>query len=240
MKKISILLILAILLSSCSMTVNEFLGITPTPTIPPPPTQTNVPAAIPTFTPTIPTPTFTITPTLIGVTTKTSTPEFTPTEIVPLPLPVTALPTLTPISLLPQVAMPGFIKVLVSDAEFFKGKDCQPVSVKITVQVANPKQVAFVVLFVRFKSKVTGATSRWTSIPMQSIGVGTYAHDLTPLEMKSVDSFDNSWVQYQIVSTDTNIMQVGKTDIFGDRLTLSTCVPTPVPTETLTPTQSVP
>ena len=74
-------------------------------------------------------------------------------------------------------------------------------------------------LFVRFKSKLTGTTSKWTSIPMekQTMGAGTFTHDLVPLEMKAVDSFENAWVQYQIVSTDINSKQVGKTDIFSER-----------------------
>jgi hypothetical protein len=234
MKKISIFLICTILLSACSMTVNEFLGITPTPTVPPPPTQTNIPTDTPIFTPTVPTPTFTLTPTLVGQKTKTSTPEFTPTELILSPVPLTVLPSQTPVIFLLQTPIPGFLKILVSDAEFYKRKECLPLSVKFTVQVDKPSNVAFVVLFVRFKSKVSGVTSKWTSIPMQSVGVGTYEYVLSASDMKAVDSFENAWVEYQIVSTDANIMQVGKTDIFSERLALLNCVPSPTPVASMT------
>jgi hypothetical protein len=60
-------------------------------------------------------------------------------------------------------------------------------------------------------------------------------HDLITLEMKAVNSFENAWVQYQIVATDSNSKQVGKTDVFSERLTLLECVPTPIPAASLTP-----
>jgi hypothetical protein len=231
MKKNSILLIFVVLLSACSMTVSDFLGIPPTSTVAPTFTITNTPTDAPTFTPTVPTPTFTVTPTLIGLKTKTSTPDFTPTQLSPTPLGVTLLPSVTPILFITQVPMKGFVTVSVSAEEFYKGKECLPASVKFTAQVVDPPNVAFVLLFVRFKSKQSGATSEWTnSIAMQSVGVGTYTHDLFPLEMKAVDSFENAWVQYQLVSLDSNSKQLGKTDIFSERLTLLECVGTPTPT----------
>jgi hypothetical protein len=241
MKKISVLLIFAVLLSACSMTVGEFLGIPPTSTAVPIFTITNIPTDAPTFTPTVPTPTFTTTPTLVGLKTKTSTPDFTPTQLLLTPLGVTLLPSVTPISLVTQVPMPGFVSISVSDEQFYKGKQCLPVSVKFTAQVADPANTAFVLLFVRFKSKQTGTTSEWTdSIAMQSIGVGTFAHDLIPSEMKAVDLFENAWVQYQLVATDANSNKLGKTDIFSERLTLLECVITPTPTASITPTVLVP
>ena len=107
--------------------------------------------------------------------------------------------------------------------------------------MADPANTAFVLLFVRFKSKQTGATSEWTnSIAMQSIGVGTFEHDLIPSEMKAVDLFENAWVQYQLVATDAHSNKLGKTDIFSEKLTLLECVPTPVPTASVTPTVLVP
>jgi hypothetical protein len=239
MKKNSVFLICAILLSACSLNVDQFLGIPPTPIIAPTftVTITNTPADMPTITPTVPTPTFTLTPTLIGQKTKTFTPEFTATELF-----VTLPPSATPFPLDTQVPIPGFANVTVSDEAFYKGKACLPVSVKITAQVADPGKVAFVVLFVRFKSKLTGTTSKWTSIPMekQTKVAGTFTHDLVPSEMKAADYFENAWVQYQIVSTDINSKQVGKTDIFSKRLTLLECDPEAMPTTTITPTVPAP
>ena len=93
MKKNSILLICAMLLSACSMTVGQFFGAPPTPI--PSPTFTNTPTDKPTFTPTVPTPTYTLTPTLVGLKTKTTTPDFTPTQLLLTPLDVTMLPSAT-------------------------------------------------------------------------------------------------------------------------------------------------
>ena len=112
---------------------------------------------------------------------------------------------------------------------------------KFTAQVADAPNVAFVLFFVRFKSKQSDATSEWAdSIAMQSIGVGTYSHDLISSEMKATDIFENAWVQYQLVALDANSNKVGKTDTFSERLTLLECVPTPVPTASITPTVLVP
>jgi hypothetical protein len=238
MKKNLILLICTVLLSACSMTVGQFFGAPPTPT--PAFTITNTPTDKPTFTPTVPTPTYTLTPTLVGLKTKTSTPVFTPTQLLLTPLGMTAMSSETPISLVTQVPMEGFVSVSVSDEVFYKGKQCLPVSAKFTAQVASPGNAAFVVLFVRFKSKQSGATSEWTSITMQNMGAGTFVHNLVPMEMKAVDLFENAWVQYQFVATDVNSKEVGRTDIFSERLTLSVCVTTSTPTVTITPTALVP
>jgi hypothetical protein len=238
MKKISVLLICAVLLSACSMTLDQFLGRPATST--PAPTFTNTPTDMPTFTPTVPTPTFTVTPTLAGQKKKTSTPNASPTLLIFTPLSVTSLPSTTPVVLVTQVKMPGFFSISVSDEAFYKGTECLPLSVKFTAQVADPVNVAFVLLFVRFKSKQTGTTSEWTSITMQNVGVGTFSHELIPSEMKAVNSFENAWVQYQLVATDTNSNPIGRTDVFSERLTLFECVPTPTPAASITPTVLVP
>jgi len=241
MKKFPIFLICVLLLSACSMTANEFLGIQPTATIKPT-FFANTPTIAPTFTPTVPSPTFTVTPTMVGQKKKTATPEFTPTVLTVTPLGVTLLPSTTPIVFVPQVAIPGFVSISVSDEVFYKGKDCLPVSTKFNVKVADAGRVEHVLLFVRFKSKQTGVTSEWAdSIEMQSNGVpGIYEHELITLEMKAVDAFENAWIQYQIVATDSDSNQLGKTDIFSERLTLLECVLTPTPTVSITPTVLIP
>lgn len=237
MKKNFFLLIFVFLLSACSMTVDQLLGRPPAPT--PTPPFTNTPTAAPTFTPTVPSPTFTATPTMVGLKTKTAIPDFSPTPLVFTLPAVTLLPTNTPLVFVPKVDMTGFVSITTSSEVFYKGKECQPTSVKFTAQVTNPTSVSFVLLFVRFKSKLTGVTSEWTdSIAMQSIGAGTYLHDLVPLEMKAVDSFENAWVQYQLVSTDSHGKKVAKTDIFDERLALLDCVANP--TVSMTPTVMTP
>jgi len=229
MKKLSILLPCAILLSSCSFNLDQILQVaTNTPTAAP--TYTVGPTDIPTLTPTVATATFTITPTLVGQKSPTSTPEFTATAETLTPT-TASTPTAT-------VEMKGFVTVFTSQSEFFKAGICEPTSVKFTAQVANAAGTAFVVLFVRFKSRQTGATSEWTSITMQPLGAGTYVHDLEGAQMKALDSFNNAWVQYQLVATSAGTKEVGRTAIFNERLSLLNCVPTPTSLES--PTALVP
>ena len=241
MKKIPLLLVFVAFLSACSMTLNEFFGIQSTAT-PVPTFFTNTPTEAPTFTPTVPSPTFTSTPTLVGQIASTSTLPPTSTPLVFTPINVTPFPSSTPVELVTQVPIPGFVSISVSTDVFYKGRKCVPNSVKFTAQAADPVNTAFVLLFVRFKSKQTGTTSEWTdSIAMQASGIpGIFVHDLVPTEMKATDLFENAWVQYQLVATDAHANQLGKTDIFSERLTLSECVETPVPTVSVTPTVPVP
>jgi hypothetical protein len=132
--------------------------------------------------------------------------------------------------------MKGFVTAYASQLEFFKAGVCEPTTVKFTAQVGNPSGTAFVQLFVRFKSKRTGATSEWTSIKMSTKGAGTYTYDLVAAEMKGVASFRDSWVQFQFVATDSKINEIGRTDIFAENLSVLECVPTPTPLISPTPT----
>lgn len=239
MKKIPLLLIFIFLVSACSMSVDQLVGSQPTPLSAS--IFTNTPTIAPSATSTVPSPTFTTTPTMVGIKTKTLVPEVSPTYLILTPLDVTPLPSSTPLVLVPQVKMTGFVSVSVSAEEFYKGKECLPPSVTFTAHVSDAGGTAFVVLFVRFKSKQTGVTSEWTSIGMQTGGIpGIYKHELVPLEMKAVKYFENAWVQYQFVATDSNSNQVGRTDIFDERLTLLECVITPTPSPSVTPTKLVP
>jgi hypothetical protein len=58
---------------------------------------------------------------------------------------------------------------------------------------------------------------------MENRGAGTFTHTLVPDEMKSVDSFENPWVQYQLVATDGDRNEVGRTEIFDELLRLKSC-----------------
>lgn len=226
MKKNYIVLVYALLLSSCSV-FNSGAAATPAPPL------TNTPTQAPSATPTAPTPTFTSTPTLIVIPkTDTPTSDVALTQIVDTPLSL-----LTPNTPTQSPKMKGFISLLVSEKEFYKGNKCQPASVKFTAQVSEPARSAYVVLFVRFKSKQSGVTSEWTSITMDTKGAGTFSHDLTSDEMIGVASFQNPWVQYQLVTTQSNTREIGRTDIFSERLTLLECKPTPTPE--ISPTPSV-
>lgn len=218
MKKIIALLFCLAFLSSCSF----FAAPTPEPTR----ETTNTPTFAPTSTPTVLTPTFTVTPTLAGQKTQTFTPEFTSTVVTDTPLPLILTST---IGLATSAPMKGFINVSVSGSEFYKGKICSPSSVKFSAQAIDPIHTEFVVLFVRFKSKYGDVFGEWTNITMPSISPGTYVYELTSEVIKNVDFFDNAWVQYQFVATDSKLKELGRTEVFSEKLTLLNCNVTPTP-----------
>lgn len=226
MKKLCIFLACAILSFSCSLTAEQIFLI-PIDTATPAPTATKTYTPAPTFTPITPTLTFTMTPTLAGQKTATSTPERTPTQATITPLSVITLSTPTP-----TIQMDGFISVLVSQREFYKGTKCQPASVKFTVQVADPNQAAYVALGVRFKSKNTNSISDWTNITMQTVGAGTFVHELFSDDMKGDALFRNPWVEYQLIAVNLNAREIGRTAIFKENLSMLECSSTPTPLAT--------
>ena len=229
MKKTYIYLIYAVLTFACS--VGGF-SLNPAPTPTPIFTPTNTYTPVPTGTPITPTLTFTLTPTLAGLKSPTPTQEISATPVVS----VTPLALITPNTATPTVQMEGFVAVSVSEHEFYKGSQCQPVSIKFTAQVADPVNSIIVDLFVRFKSKRTGVTGEWTRITMQNIGAGTFTHDLVPEELKGLASFQNAWVQYQFVANTSRSRELGRTAMFSEALTLLDCNPTPTLSPTPTPT----
>ncbi|MBI5824311.1 MAG: hypothetical protein HZB18_09810 [Chloroflexi bacterium] len=227
MKKITVILAFAVLSLSCSVggfTLN--VGATPTPSL----TSTNTRTPIPTATPATPTLTFTSTPTLVGLKSPTPSQESTPTTVIS----VTPLALITPNTATPTLQMEGFIAALISVHEFYKGRTCDPASVKFTAQVSDRDRTAYVLLFVRFRSLTSGKTSEWTSIPMHTIGAGTWIHDLYSDEIKNDAFYTTAWVDYQFVATTGDAKEIGRTAIFKEKLTMLPCTTTPTPA-TITP-----
>lgn len=132
--------------------------------------------------------------------------------------------------------MKGFLAINLSHNEFYNGLECQPSSVRITAQASDPLGTPLVMLFVRFKTKTSGAPSDWTRIMIPAKDYsGTFTHDLLPDEIKNVDFYHNAWVQFQFVAYTRDNKEIGRTGIFSERLTLLDCVPTPTPTLSPTP-----
>lgn len=230
MKKIILIIAVAIFSTSCSL--GQFVPILATPTPYPSPTDTLTPVPTATNTePVPPTPTFTLTPTLVGfksptpTSSITNTPEFTPTQPT-----ATDLPTLAP-----TVSMPGFVFVSASVSEIYKSGQCEPSKVKITAQVFDQNAVKYVLLFARFKSLTSQRASKWTNIPMETIGAGTYIHELSSDQMLEDAYFQTSWIEYQIVATTASGKQIGRTDIFKEKVKMLECVSTPTLTATVKP-----
>lgn len=229
MKKIYFLLACAVLSISCSLGALSFgSGGTPTPHFP----STNTYTPRPTVTPVTPTVTFTLTPTQVGLKSPTPTQIITDTPVVS----VTPLALITPNTGTPTLQMEGFLTVTVFGTEFYKSGQCQPGTIKITAQVSDPVNSDIVDLFVRFKSKREGTLGEWTRITMQTIGAGTFTHDLTPQEIKGFEIFRNTWVQYQLVASTSSAREIGRTAIFKESLAMVECILTPTPSLTITPT----
>ncbi|MBI3161854.1 MAG: hypothetical protein HYZ23_05065 [Chloroflexi bacterium] len=225
MKQRTFFATLAVFLLACSILTQVDPAALPATDAPILPTDT------PTSTPITPTFTFTPTPPLLGFKTWTPTPTITPIfpTFTPMDLPTLALNTPTP-----PVQMNGFISINLSQSEFYKRPACQPSSVKFTAQALEAK-TAFVTLSVRFKSRQTGTTSKWTTLTMDKLGGGTFAYELISDVMIGVDIFENAWVQYQLVALDSGSDEIGRTGIFSERLTLLECEATPTPEPTQTP-----
>lgn len=229
-KKTFVILICAILSLAC--TVGGFslnLGPTPTPSL----TPTNTYTPIPTATPVTPTLTFTLTPTLVGIKSPTPTPEDTATPVVSATPPIVFI---TPNTVTATVQMEGFISVRASVAEFYKGRKCDPSSVKFTAQVLDQNRTAYVLLFVRFRGINSGTPSEWVSFSMDTIGAGTYIRDLYSDEIKNDAFYMTAWIDYQFVATTSNATEIGRTPIFKEKLKMVPCTATSTPTlGTITP-----
>lgn len=235
MKKLSFALLALALSAACS-----FGPFVPVPTLTPEPTLTETPTLPPTSTPVPPTLTFTSTPTLIGLKTPTFTPEFSSTPEAT----ITAFATVTLTAsntAPPPVKTEGFISIAISLTEIYKAKGCEPSVVRVTAQVVDSNAAAYVLLFVRFKSMTAERVGKWTKLDMIPLGAGTFIYDLSSDQIKDDAYFETSWIEYQIVSTSKAGSEIGRTDIFKDRLKMLACDPnaTPVtqtPAATTTPT----
>lgn len=226
MTKILPLIAVCASLIACSFSVQGIAGFSATPTQPPPPapTETIVFTETPTVTPILPTFTFTYTPTYIGADKLTLTNALESVTATPSPTGTPAAPN----PLTPTYQMDGFTAIRLSTPVIYE-KGCTPEEVQFTAQAASPVNVAFVVLFVRFKSSITGAVSEWTSITMENRGAGTFMHTLRAENMKGYGLYKNPTIQYQLVPTDLRRNILGRTQIFDGLLSLRACNGTPTP-----------
>ena len=223
MKKITTLLVCALVSASCSI---SDLILAPLPSATPMPSPTNTYTPIPSGTPISPTVTFTYTPTLVGLKTATNTLEPSPTVVVDTPT------LFTPHTATATVQMDGFVSVLISSDILYRSRACSPSNVKFTAQVDAPGRASQVVLFVRFTSKSTGNSSEWSNFNMDPIGSGTFTYDLFADTVKGDNLYKEPWVEYQFIAVTSTLKEVGRTATFKKRLTMLECAPTPTPFST--------
>lgn len=210
--------LIAIVLLACSATDIPYL-LPATPSLPP--TATPVP---PTATPNLAIlPTHTFTPTLIGIRTEIA-PTFPP------PLTATPAPTVTATATAATAGAPtvaptglagtGFDAVNLSAAVFYWGA-CEPTTVTVTATVTNPAQIDGLVLFTRVSDKATGSVSAWDKgTSMTMVGPGVYSRILNGVHM---DVTRDSWIQFQLVGTDSQDKVMARSVVYHDALSLSPC-----------------
>lgn len=236
MRKFSLVLLLTILLQSCSGI--PFLG---GPTNTPSPTATATVSSTPTITRT-PTITPSITPSATIVHFPTQDPDLPTATFVPIPIFI-GINTATPVSS-PTPVKPGagFESVLVSENRIFWGS-CTPNKTKITAKVEDPEAVISVVIFMQVKSAKKEDYTPWTSgNVMYRFKDDTYTYIMRANDVEGHNHYRDSWVRYQLVATDKNGEEIGRTRIYTQSIQMAPCmcyeplkgcpVETPRPTRT--------
>jgi hypothetical protein len=188
------------------------------------------------------------TPTLAGL---SGSP--TPTLVGPTPVPGSACDLPTPVCITPTPTLPptnGQITFThqVSTSQFFHG-GCNPGQVSISVVVSDPSAVRSVVLFTRLEDKGSGEQTAWdTGTSMSRAGTGRYQITLGSDSILNFNRFDDAWLIYQFVATNTKEEPIARSPRIYD-VALSTCgsapppqiiTVTPVPPGGITPVRPLP
>lgn len=223
MRRLYIMLLSAVLLQACGSL--PFVGGLF------PPTRTRAPSA---------TATVTFTPTRTSIPTKTSTATASPTIVrfptqdpnlptatfIPIPIFVGS-ETATPLVLVaPSLSSPGagFTSVTISTNKIFWGV-CKNNKATVTAVVDDPDEVLSVIIFVRVKAAQKEDYTPWTTgDAMHDHGDGTYTYILRGSEIEGHNHYKNSWVFFQLVATNIEGREVGRTIIYREALALSPCM----------------
>ena len=220
MKKIISSLALIFVLTGCSM--NDVVALIATPTSPP--VATSTPAAVvtpsytPSITPTQPTPTFTVTPTLFGADPGE---DALPTLIL--------IPTATPA---PQTSFFGgdtsssLVSLSVSDSILYWGYCDAPHYVDFDVRIANTPRVGYVLLFMRLVDKGGMQSTAWGGgAIMNKVEGGHYTYRIRPGNISYYEEFKDAWIQYQVVVSTFGLRALDRTPAYREDLTLKWCRP---------------
>jgi hypothetical protein len=219
MKKIIYSLALIFTLTACSM--NDVVALIVTPTSPPVDTSTPAvvvtPSYTPSITPTQPTPTFTVTPTLFGA---EPVDEALPTLIL--------IPTATSA---PQTSFFGesgstLVSLSVSDSILYWGYCDAPHYVDFDVRIANTPRVGYVLLFMRLVDKGGMQSTAWGGgAIMKKVEGGHYTYRIRPGNISYYEEFKDAWIQYQVVVSTFGLRALDRTPAYREDLTLKWCRP---------------
>lgn len=218
------ILCLCMLLSACSYPgIDALLPATPTHQ-PPSATPTNTvyvtSTLTPSITPTLPTPTFTETPTLI-YNGPTPAPSDTPLATSTVGLLVTP-PTDIPLADQPQ-ASSLFTAILVSGNQLFWGS-CEPNYLKVSVHVTDARKVHTVLLELSLKDVKTGEITDWGGgAIMDSDGKGTFTYTLTAQNFEHYRDYAKAWGRYQVVAFDSGMKRLGGSALYLNSIVIAPC-----------------
>lgn len=212
----------SLLLQSCAGAGNILFPPTDTPA----PTSTSTVTALPTRTATVTrTPVPTATMTIVRI--PTQDPDQPTSTFAPIPVIIEGGITATPlpIQLTPTAFRPGagFLSVSISENKIFWGS-CKHNKTTITAVVEDEDEAFSVVIFMYVRAANRDDSTPWTKgNVMHDHGDGTYTYVMRGSEVEGHNHYKNSWVVFQLVITDIEGVEVGRTRIYDSSIALSPC-----------------
>ena len=209
------------MLASCSSlpSLSSFL---------PQPTETQTITASPTSTLAVgetrlptETPTITLTPTTVSTRTPfaSRTPTHRPT--ITFPAPNLALST-------PGSSIFSFIQI--SGGLIQWGRCGGPDAITFTVNVTKVPRLYYVLLFLRLQDKYTNLGTEWGAGAIMKGNKAVYTYTVTVDNITRYQDFDDAWLQYQIVASDSRLKHLGSTIVHINDISITHCAtPTPAP-----------
>ena len=224
MKRILYGIFLVFGLTSCSF--YDVIGLVITPTSIPvdtaPPDVTGTPEETPTITPTQPTPTFTVTPTLLG---DKAPPTASTGDDIPT---LTPLPTLTRP---PQTNFFGSVSSMihslsVSSDVLYWGY-CEGIHyVDFDVSIATTVRRPYVLLYMRLVDKGGNQSTKWGGgAIMKKVSGGKYTYRVRPENISYYDEFKDAWIEYQVIVANGSLESLDRTPVYRNSLSLEYCRP---------------
>jgi len=225
MKRIILGVFLVFSMTSCSF--NDVIALVITPTSIPvdsaTPEVTGTPEETPTITPTQPTPTFTVTPTLLG---DRPRPTANPSD--------DGIPTLTPLpttTRAPQTNFFGSVSSMiqslsVSSDVLFWGY-CEDIHyVDFDVSIAATARTPYVLLYMRLVDKGGNQSTKWGGgAIMKKVAGGKYTYRVRPENISYYEEFKDAWIEYQIIVANGSLETLDRTPVYRNSLSLEYCRP---------------
>jgi hypothetical protein len=195
--------------------------------------QVVTPAQTATLVPTLPTSTFTGTPTLIyldptpsmtaeGISTETLSPVLVATEtLATISVTNQNITGTPPLQTVPKNSL--FTSIAVSGGRILWGV-CEPSFVKVTAHIDDLTKVHIVTIWLRLANKTTGDTTDWGGgAIMNNDGKGNFAYTLTAKSFSHYREYIDAWGQYQLVASDRNLDRIGASAQYLNNLSVAPC-----------------